>query len=424
MDRKAINAWCMYDWANSAFMTTVVAAIYPPFFRSIAIRAGLTENMATAYWGYTAAISLLVVAVVAPLLGATADHTGGRKRYLGAFAGLGILFTLSFVFIGEDTWLLASILYVVAAFGFAGANVFYDSLLPLVARGADIDRVSSKGFAVGYLGGGLLLMLNVLWVWRPEAFGMPDTGFAIRASFVSVAVWWAVFSIPLFRRVSEPAFARGSGGRRALGEGLSRLVATFREIRKYRQLVLFLVAYWIYTDGLGTIVRMATAYGDEMGIGLTDMITALIITQAVGIPFTFLFGAVAKRTGAKKAILATLSVYVAVSVSAYFMRTALHFYALAFSVATVQGGCQALSRSLFARMVPKEKAAEFFGFYSTSSKFAGVFGPLVFALLSQITGHSRLGIASLVVFFVVGGALLMRVNVEEGVEAARSSGSE
>ena len=420
VDRKAINAWCMYDWANSAFMTTVAAALYPPFFRSIALQAGLSENVATAYWGYTAAISLLIVAVIAPLLGATADHTGGRKRYLGAFAGLGILFTLSFVFIGDDTWLLASVLYVVAAFGFAGANVFYDSLLPGVARGADIDRVSSKGFALGYLGGGILLVLNVLWVWRPQAFGMPDAQFAVRASFVSVAVWWAVFSIPLFRRVPEPALGRRAGGRPALSEGLSRLAATFREIRRYRQLLLFLVAYWIYTDGLGTIIRMATAYGDEMGIGLTDMITALIVTQAVGIPFTFMFGAVARRVGPKRAILATLAVYVAVSISAYFMRTALHFYALAFSVATVQGGCQALSRSLFARMVPREKAAEFFGFYSTSSKFAGVFGPLVFGLLGQASGNSRLGIASLIVFFVVGGALLLRVNVDEGMEAARS----
>jgi UMF1 family MFS transporter len=423
MDRKAVNAWCMYDWANSAFMTTVVAALYPPFFRSIAIRAGLSENTATAYWGYTAAVSLLIVAVAAPLLGATADHTGGRKKYLGAFAALGILFTVSFILVREDTWLLASVLYVIAAVGFAGANVFYDSLLPHVARGADIDRVSSRGFALGYLGGGILLVLNVLWVRRPEAFGMPDVDFAIRASFVSVAVWWGLFSIPLFRHVPEPGYARGSPGRPPLAEGLSRLVATFREVRKYKQLIFFLVAYWIYTDGLGTIIRMATAYGDEIGIGVTDMITALIITQAVGIPFTFLFGAVARRVGAKRAILATLSVYVAVSISAYFMRTAVHFYALAFSVATVQGGCQALSRSLFARMVPEDKAAEFFGFFSTSSKFAGVFGPLVFGLLGQITGDSRLSIASLLVFFVVGGALLTRVNVEEGVEAARSGGA-
>lgn len=419
MDRKAIHAWCMYDWANSAFMTTVVAALYPPFFRSIAIKAGLSQTTATSYWGYTAAISLLAVAVIAPILGATADHTGGRKRYLGAFALLGILFTASFVFIGDDTWLLASVLYVVAALGFAGANVFYDSLLPHVARGADIDRVSSRGFALGYLGGGVLLFLNVLWIWHPRLFGMPNATFAIRASFLSVAGWWAVFSIPLLRHVTEPPSMRHQGSRAPLLEGASRLAGTFREIRKHRQLLLFLVAYWVYTDGLGTIIRMATAYGDEIGIGLTDMITALIVTQAVGIPFTLMFGAAARRIGVKRAILATLAVYAVVSASACFMRTALHFYALAFSVATVQGGCQALSRSLFARMVPEDKTAEFFGFYSTSSKFAGVFGPLVFGLLGQITGNSRLGIASVLAFFIVGGALLMRVDVEAGIEAAR-----
>ncbi len=413
----------MYDWANSAFMTTVTTALFPVFFRSIAINAGLHDHDATAYWGYTSSIALLLVALIAPLLGATADHTGGKKRYLGIFAAIGILFTASLVVIGEDTWFLAAVLYVLAALGFAGGNVFYDSLLPHVSRGDDIDRVSARGFVFGYLGGGILLAVNVLWITRPEAFGMPDAAFAFRASFLSVAVWWAGFSIPFFRRVPEPPVVRRPDAARVpVVEGFSRLVATFRDIRRYRHLVLFLFAYWVYTDGIGTLFRMATAYGDEIGIGITDMITALILIQATAIPFTFLFGRLARAIGAKRSILLALAVYAAVSVSAYYMKTAAHFYALALGVATVQGGSQALSRSLFGRMVPQHKSAEFFGFYSTSSKFAGVFGPLVFGLISQAAGHSRLSILSIIAFFIVGAILLSRVNIEEGIRAAQSGG--
>lgn len=424
MDRKAVNAWCMYDWANSAFMTTVTTALFPVFFRSIAINAGLDDHDATAYWGYTSSIALLLVALTAPLLGATADHTGGKKRYLGIFAAFGILFTASLVVIGEDTWFLAAVLYVLAALGFAGGNVFYDSFLPHVARGGDIDRVSSRGFALGYLGGGILLVVNVLWIMRPEAFGMPDIGFAYRASFLSVAVWWGAFSIPFFRRVPEPPVVRRANAARVpFVEGFSRLVSTFRDIRRYRQLVLFLFAYWVYADGIGTMFRMAIAYGDEIGIHVTDMILALIMIQWIAIPFTFLFGRMARAIGAKRSILLALAVYAAVSVSAYFMTSAVHFYLLALAVAMVQGGSQALSRSLFGRMVPEHKSAEFFGFYSTSSKFAGVFGPLVFGLISQAAGGSRLSILSVVAFFVVGALLLSRVDVKEGIRTAGGAGA-
>lgn len=416
----------MYDWANSAFITTVTAALFPPFFRALAVAGGLAESTATAYWGYTSSTALLLVAVAAPLLGATADHTGGKKRYMAAFAGLGIVFTASFFFIGEGAWKLASVLYVIAGLGFAGANVFYDSFLPHVASLDEIDRVSSRGFALGYLGGGILLAVNVLWVSHPEAFGMPSARFAVKASFVSVAVWWALFSVPFFRRVPEPSLSRRTGSTApALVEGFSRLARTLKEVRRHRQLMLFLIAFWIYTDGLGTIVRMATAYGHEIGIGVTDMVVALIITQLIGIPCTLIFARLARGIGAKRSILLTLAVYAVVSVSAYFMRTAVHFYALAFSVATVQGGCQALSRSLFARMVPRTRSAEFFGFYSTSSKFAGVFGPLLFGILTHATGQSRLGILSVVAFFIVGAAFLSRVDVEEGIaEAAAANGGD
>ncbi len=420
--RKITNAWCMYDWANSAFATTIMAAVFPPFYRSLVTSAGMAENTATAYWGYTASIALLIVALFAPVLGAVADYTGGKKRYIAFFAGLGVLCTAAFVYIGTDTWLLASILFIGGNVGFAGANIFYESLLPHIAVRGDIDQVSTRGYALGYVGGGVLLVLNVMWIMKPGWFGMPDTGFALRASFFSVAVWWALFSIPLFRRVPEPpALRERRPGLNPVRQGFSQLASTFREIRQYRQLLIFLIAFWIYNDGIGTIIKMATAYGSEIGIGMTDLIIALIITQFVGIPFTFLFGSVAKRLGAKRSIYLALGVYTAISVGGYFMTSAFHFYILAFLVGTVQGGSQGLSRSLYGAMVPRHMAAEFFGFFSTSSKFAGIAGPLLFALLSQIAGQSRLSIIALVVFFIVGAVLLSRVDVKEGIRVAREA---
>jgi UMF1 family MFS transporter len=420
--RKIVNAWCMYDWANSAFATTIMGALFPPFYRALAIESGLAENTATAYWGYTTSIALLVIALIAPVLGAIADYTGGKKRYVAFFAGLGILATAAFVFIGTDTWLLASILYIGGNLGFAGANVFYESLLPHIAKKDDIDQISTKGYALGYVGGGILLVINVLWVMKPEMFGMPDLAFALRASFFSVSVWWGMFSIPFFRRVPEPPAARETGPAvNPIKAGFSRLTTTFHEVTRYKQLLLFLIAFWIYNDGIGTIIKMATAYGDEIGLALTDMTIALIMMQFVGIPFSFLFGTLAKKLGTKRSILLALGVYTLISIAGYFMRTATHFYVLAFLVGTVQGGSQALSRSLYGAMVPKHKTAEFFGFFSTSSKFAGIAGPLLFGVVSQVAGQSRLSIVSLIIFFTVGGLLLTRVDVEEGIRVAQAT---
>jgi len=420
--RRITNAWCMYDWANSAFATTIMAAVFPPFYRSLVTSAGLAESTATAYWGYTTSIALLVIALAAPGLGAIADYTGGKKRYVAFFAGLGVLCTAAFVYIGTDTWLLASLLFIGGNVGFAGANIFYESLLPHIATKGDIDQVSTKGYALGYVGGGILLTINVMWVMKPEWFGMPDTGFALRASFFSVAVWWAFFSFPLFRRVPEPpALKEGRPGLNPVRQGFSQLASTFREIKRYKQLLIFLIAFWIYNDGIGTIIKMATAYGSEIGIGMTHLIVALIITQFVGIPFSFLFGSLAKWLGAKRSIYLALAVYTCICIAGYFMKTATHFYFLAFLVGTVQGGSQALSRSLYASMVPRHMAAEFFGFYSTSSKFAGIAGPLLFAILSQVTGQSRLSIIALIIFFIVGAILLTQMDEKEGVRVAREA---
>jgi UMF1 family MFS transporter len=410
----------MYDWANSAFATTIMGAMYPPFYRSMAKAAGLSDANATAYWAYTTSAALLLGAILAPILGAISDHTGHKKRFVAFFASLGIMTTALFVFLGDDTYALGSVLFILGNVGFAGSNVFYESLLPHIAQKDDIDQVSTRGYALGYLGGGVLLIINVLWYMKPEWFFMPGAGFALRASFLSVAVWWAVFSIPLFRQVPEPIVVRTrQEGENAVRAGLRRLDRTFRRITRYKQLLLFLVAFWIYNDGIGTIIKMSTAYGDEIGIGVADMTIALVMMQFVGIPFSFGFGWLAKRLGTKRSIVLALGVYTLVSIAGFFMQTAIHFYILAFVVGIVQGGSQALSRSLYGAMVPKSRSAEFFGFFSTSSKFAGIFGPLLFGVVSQMAGGSRLSIISLVVFFTVGGLLLTRVDEQEGIRVAR-----
>ena len=414
--RKVVNAWAMYDWANSAFATTIVAAVLPVYYSTVA-GSTLDGNLATVYWGYTSTIALLISALLAPILGAVADLTGLKKRFLLIFAAIGIFFTALLYFVTTGDWVMASAFFIVSNIGFAGADLFYNSLLPHVARPDEIDQVSTRGYALGYLGGGLLLAINIAMIQF-----MDDPALATRLSFISVAIWWAVFTIPLLLHVKEPVIHQHKAATNAnpLVAGFAQLRRTFGDLRRYRQLLLFLLAFWIYNDGIGTIIKMATIYGAEIGIGQTDLIGALLVTQFVGIPFAFAFGWLAKRLGTKQSIYLGLAVYTIISIGGYFMTTALHFWILAFAVGTVQGGTQALSRSLFGAMAPMAKSAEFFGFYGMSSKFAGIVGPLLFAVVGQLAGSSRLSIVALVVFFITGGLLLSRVDVQEGIQLARA----
>jgi UMF1 family MFS transporter len=409
-DRRTVRAWCLYDWANSAFACTVMAALYPPFFRIIAENDGLAPAAATARWGLVTGLALLLVALVAPLLGAVADATGAKKRLLALCLAVGAGATAAFVLLPGTSWPVAGLAFVVANAGFAGSIVFYESLLPHVAPPGRMDEVSARGYALGYLGGGLLLVVNMLWVTMPERFGLASTGAAVKASFVSVAVWWVLFAIPLLRRVPEPPPEAPLAAGRIWRESFGRLRATWSELRRYRPLLVMLVAYWIYNDGIGTIIKMATAYGGEIGIETSHMIQALVLTQFVGAPCTWLFGKLAARFGARPPLLAGLGVYAAICLLGYFMSTTWHFFLLAALVGTVQGGCQSLSRSLFASMVPPGKSGEFFGFA----------GPLIFAAVSQLTGASRHSILFLVAFFVIGGWLLTRVDLDKGQRIASS----
>ena len=425
LGNRELRAWAMYDWANSAFATTIMAAFLPLYYSQVAA-SQLPATVATAYWGYTTAIALAIIAVLSPVLGAIADYMGAKKRFLAVFMSFGATFTALLYFVGEGDWRLASAIFIVANIGFAGANVFYEALLPSVARMDDVDRVSTAGYAIGYVGGGVLLALNAAWYLSPESFGFADAGQAVRASFVSAAVWWALFSLPLFRTVREPDRQLRTGeavGLNPARVGFSRVAATMREIRGHPDLFLFLLAFLIYNDGVGTIIKMAAIYGAEVGIGPGHLIGALLLVQFVGIPFTFAFGQFAARVSAKSGIFVCLVAYSVISVFGFFMSEAWQFWALAVGVAMVQGGIQGLSRSLYASMIPVGRSTEFFGFYSVSSKFAGIAGPLVFATVGLAMGSSTWGILSLVVFFGVGAALLTRVNVPAGQKLAREEES-
>jgi MFS transporter, UMF1 family len=429
LHRPELRAWAMYDWANSAMMTTIIAAVFPIYFSDVA-GAGLKREVATQRFAEASTLGMVLIAILSPILGSIADARPIKKRMLGIFMMIGVTAVACMYFIHRGDWVLAAILFVVANIGANGSFVFYDALLPHIANDKEIDRVSTAGYALGYVGGGILLALNLAWILKPEWFGLPfgpnltdaQKTLPSRLSFLSVAAWWTLFSIPLFRRVPEPPFKPMAGEQQenVLKAAFARLGATFHELRRYKQGFLMLVAFLIYNDGIGTIFRMATIYGREIGIQQGPMIAALVLVQFVGIPFAFLFGALAGRIGAKRSILLALGVYVVISILAHFMKNATHFFLLAILVGMVQGGSQALSRSLFATLIPRDKSGEFFGFFAVVEKFAGIFGPLVFAASGAIGGSSRFAILSVIAFFVVGAALLAKVDVEAGQAAARA----
>lgn len=431
LHRPELRAWAMYDWAISSMQTTIQTAVFPIFFLKVAA-SGLSPAQGTEALGYANTVAAVVIAVLAPLLGAIADYKAAKKRFMVGFMLLGITATACMFFIAHGQLLFASILLVLSIAGATGSLTFYESLLPHIASEDEMDRVSTAGYALGYIGGGLLLALNLAWITNPGAFGLPHGEGLTRAqatlpsrlAFLSVGVWWLVFSLPVLRRVPEPPrtiegdeTASGSAWRIAF----TRLGETLREFRHYKQAGLAMVAFTIYNDGIQTIVKMATAFGSEIGVGQSDLITAILLVQFIGIPFAFAFGALAGKLGAKRSIFLGLLVYTGICIYAYGISSAREFYVLACLVGLVQGGTQALSRSLFANMVPKHKSGEFFGFYSVFEKFGGIFGPLVFAIAVGQSGSSRVAILWVIAFFVVGGGLLACVNVAEGERAARES---
>jgi len=401
--------WAMYDWANSAFATTVMAGFFPVFFKHY-WNADVAVTESTFRLGLANSMASLLIVLTAPLLGAIGDHLGRRKRMLMGFAFLGLLMTGGLYLVGEGEWQLAATVYVLAVFGFSGSNIFYDSLLPFVSSRDDLDRTSALGFSLGYLGGGLLLGLNVLMTLKPQWFGLSDAAMAVRLSFVMVALWWLVFSLPLMVLVPEPENHPHGVTPRVLGIGFRRIGDTLHKIRRLRPVWLFLVAYWLYIDGVGTIVRMAVDYGLSLGFEQKSLILALLITQFTGFPAALLFGWIGSLFGPRAGIFLALLIYMVVTLYGSMMDSVKDFYLLAFAIGLAQGGIQALSRSLYARMIPRGHTAEFFGFYNMLGKFAAILGPLMIGLVGAMTGRPRAGILSLLVLFMAGAMLLIRVN--------------
>ncbi|MFM9277100.1 MFS transporter [Paenibacillus jiagnxiensis] len=417
MNRKAVRAWVLYDWANSGYATTVLAAVLPVFYATVAAST-LDATTASSYLGYTHAIGMLCVALLSPLLGALADLSGSKGGFLQIFTGIGIISTLGFSLVGEGDWLLASILLVFSTIGFAGGNTFYDAMLPDLVPSGQREAVSARGYAYGYVGGGLLLAVNMVMIQKPAWFGLESSLQATQWTFVTVAFWWLVFSLPLFRASGRLGRSKLPGSVQAgiisWSAGFSRIGQTLRNIRRLPELLKLLLSFWFFNDGINTIILMATIYGSGIGIGTSHLITALLITQFIGFPFTILLGRIAVAWGAKRTLTLSLTVYLGIVVLGYFMTNALHFYMLAALVGMVQGGSQAIARSLFSELIPAKRTGEYFGFINITGKFSSIFGPFVFGLVGQLTGSSRWGILSLIAFFAAGIVLLRLVDVAKG----------
>jgi UMF1 family MFS transporter len=436
-NKKTIWGWALYDWANSAFATTVMAGFFPIFFKQY-WSFGADVNVSTAQLGFANSIASLIVALMAPLLGAIADKGSAKKKFLIFFAYLGVLMTASLFCVQKGQWVWAIFVYVMGIIGFSGANVFYDSLLPGIVGEEKIDYVSGLGFSMGYLGGGLLFLINVLMTQMPQTFGLPDASSAVRFSFLSVALWWGLFTLfTIFWVPEKKAASAEKSAQGTVAAGFRQFAGTFRKIRHLKMVFLFLLAYWFYIDGVDTIIRMAVDYGLSLGFKSSDLIVALLIVQFVGFPAALVFGKLGELWSVRKSIFLAITIYMGITIWGTMMTRAMEFYILAVVIGLVQGGIQALSRSYYSRLIPKNKAAEYYGFYNMLGKFAAIFGPALMGLVGLIVKRvlmppaptpeqvinvgqlaSRWGIASILILFIIGAILFYFVDEEKGKQQA------
>lgn len=412
-ESRRILSWAFYDWANSAYATVVIAGFFPIFFKQY-WAGDLSATESTYQLGVANAVASLVIMVFAPLLGAIADRGSARKKFLLFFALMGIVMSGSLFFIAAGDWALAAIIYILATIGFMGGNLFYDSLIVQVVPEKKLDVISALGYGLGYLGGGVIFALMVTMTLWPASFGLVDASEAVRVSFLCVALWWGVFSIPLWLFVKEPVKTDNISMWQCVTGGWQQLRDTLHEIRQLRVVMLFLFSYWLYIDGVDTIVRMAVDYGLSIGFDSNSLIVALLITQFVGFPAAILFGRLGQRYGAKTGIFIAIGVYIGITVWASLIEQEIEFYGLAIMIGLVQGGIQSLSRSLYARLIPPDKSAEFFGFYNMLGKFAAVVGPLMMGWVAVATDSHRLAVLSLLVLFFAGAILLWFVDEKAG----------
>lgn len=405
---KEENSWVMYDWATSAYSIIISTAVFPIFFKASAANAGISPTDSTAYLGYTVSIATLVLALLAPILGTIADYQGFKKRFFSVFFGFGVIFTALLAFVPGDQWLLLLVFYTMGVIGSSGANIFYDALLVDVTTEERMDQVSSRGFAMGYLGSTIPFVIAIAIIILAQQEVIPITSTtASQIAFIITALWWGLFTIPMLRNVKQRYFIKREP--KPVINSFKRLWSTFVEIRKYRGLFIFLLAYFFYIDGVHTIITMSTAYGTDLGITATNLLIILFITQLVAAPFAILYGRLAKRFTGKVMLYVAIIVYTIVCIYAYFLDSTLDFWILALLVGSAQGGIQALSRSYFAKLVPKEKSNEFFGFYNIFGKFAAIMGPMLLGITAQITGSTSNGVFSLIILFAIGFIILIFV---------------
>ncbi|NLK05407.1 MAG: MFS transporter [Spirochaetales bacterium] len=417
--KRSIVAWALYDWANSAFATTVMAGFFPVFFTAY-WAVGASTEQGTFYLGFANSLGSLIVALLAPFLGAIADWGSYKKRLLAFFALLGSVMTASLYILSAGSWPLAVLFYSLGVVGFSGANTFYDALLPFVASEKKVDFVSSLGYSLGYIGGGLLFLVNVLMYLNPSWFGIGSQESAIKISFVIVGIWWVAFTIPLLLLVKEEQRAKELTLSQSIKKGLHVTTETIRSFRKLKTIALFLAAYWLYIDGVDTIIRMAVNYGSSLDFPSDSLIIALLITQFVAFPAALGYSAFGKRIGVRQALMVAIAAYIIIAILGFFMTKVLHFYLLAICIGLFQGGIQALSRYYYTRLIPKERSAEFFGFFNMLGKFAAIIGPALMGIVTLITGSTRMGILSLILLFVGGFLLLRKVDEQKGQAEAEA----
>ncbi|HYX63253.1 MAG TPA: MFS transporter [Burkholderiales bacterium] len=417
---RKVWGWALYYWGNHAFTTSIITVFFPIFFKDYWSH-GADVSLSTFRLGLANSIASLVVALSAPALGAIADRSGLAKRFLAASAFFGAVMVLALHWVGQGEWQWAAGFYILASIGYFWGNVFGDSMLVRVAEPGKLDMTSAIGYFAGYLGGGLFLALGVAMSLKPHWFGLADAAAAVRAVLVLTALWWALFSLPLLFWVPPQAAAASRTSLVASArEGLAQFVDTFRHVRAQKPVFVFLAAYWVYIDGVNTVIQMAVDYGKAIGFGTSDLIIAVLLVQFVGVPAALVAGRIGERIGPRKGIFIGLAVYVFVSVYAAFMSRPLEFYLVAAMVGLVQGGVQLLSRSYFARLVPPERAGEFFGFYNMLGEFAAIIGPLLVGTTSYLTGNPRFSILSVIVLFAAGAYLLTlvgRPNADAAVSA-------